>query len=66
MLLRFRSKDGMHRVSCESNDTMSSVLEKLIPLLDPNADLKTLVLSDKPGDIDAKPASTVAMNTVSD
>lgn len=66
MLLRFRSKDGMHRVSCESNDTMSSVLEKLIPLLDPNADLNTLVLSDKPGDIDAKPASTVAMNTVSD
>lgn len=66
MLLRFRSKDGMHRVSCEPNDTMGSVLEKLIPVLDPNADLNTLVLNDKPGNVGSKLASTIALNTISD
>lgn len=66
MLLRFRSKDGMHRVSCEPNDTMGSVLEKLIPVLDPNADLNTFVLNNKPGNVGSKPASTIALNTISD
>ncbi|KAG0656320.1 nuclear protein localization protein 4 [Monosporozyma unispora] len=60
MLLRFRSRDGMHRVSCELNDSLGTVLEKLVPQLDASADLNTFMINDKPGDQGAHPVGVIA------
>ncbi|CAL9737278.1 nuclear protein localization protein 4 [Monosporozyma servazzii] len=64
MLLRFRSKDGMNRISCELHDLLGNVLEKLVPQLDPNADLDTFMINNKPGDQDAQSAGAVAGKSI--
>lgn len=49
MLIRFRSKNGTHRVSCQENDLFGTVIEKLVGNLDPNADVDTFTVCEKPG-----------------
>lgn len=67
MLIRFRSKDGMHRVSCEGGDLFSSLLEKLLPQLDPLVDTNTLIVSDKPGSgSGGEPVGSIAQRTVTE
>ena len=45
MLIRFRAKNGMHRVSCEPQELFGAVLEKLAPLLGGKADRGSLAVS---------------------
>ena len=48
-IIRFRSKDGTHRVNCENTDLFGTVLDKLLPHLDPKIDPNSLVISATPG-----------------
>lgn len=63
MLVRFRSKDGMHRVSCEKTDLFGSLLEKLVVQLSSNPDTGSFTISDKQGQT-GQPAASVVDQTV--
>ncbi|CCF59841.1 hypothetical protein KAFR_0I00600 [Kazachstania africana CBS 2517] len=65
MLIRFRSKDGMHRVSCEKTDAFGSLLEKLLPQLSPAADPSTFSVSHNPGEV-GEPAVVLMERSVGD
>lgn len=49
MLLRLRSKLGIHRVSCEGNDNFGSVIEKWANQLRLNVDPDSVSVSTQPG-----------------
>lgn len=49
MILRFRSKNGMHRIECSPQSNIGEVLEKLLPKLSKSIDVSTICISDKPG-----------------
>ena len=65
MLIRFRAKNGMHRVSCEPQELFGAVLEKLAPLLGGKADLGSLAVSEKPG-AGGEPVAGIVGRTVED
>lgn len=65
MIVRFRSKDGTQRISCESEDLFGKLLEKLLPTLNPNADPATLTVGDKQGQA-KEPVVALANRTVKD
>ncbi len=62
MLLRFRSKLGIHRVSCEANDSFGNVVEKWAKQLSVQVDLNTVSVSTQPGV--SKLASEIAHQSV--
>lgn len=65
MLIRFRSKKGIHRVSCEENELFGAVIEKLLGNLGPNADVDTFTVCEKPGQ-NVHAVSELANQTVTD
>ncbi|EJS44772.1 npl4p [Saccharomyces arboricola H-6] len=65
MLIRFRSKNGIHRVTCEENELFGAVIEKLLGNLDPNANVDTFTVSEKPGQ-DIHTVSELVSRTVAD
>ncbi|KAK6459848.1 nuclear protein localization factor and ER translocation component [Scheffersomyces coipomensis] len=51
IILRFRSKDGMFRISSNLNDDFLITLEQVLPILQqksPSIDLQSISISDKP------------------
>ncbi|SCU94702.1 LANO_0E07756g1_1 [Lachancea nothofagi CBS 11611] len=48
MILRFKSRDGMHRVECVEAEKFGQILEKLLPRLSPNVDVNTLKIGLQP------------------
>ncbi|QID84345.1 nuclear protein localization protein 4 [Saccharomyces pastorianus] len=65
MLIRFRSKNGIHRVSCEDSELFGAVIKRLLGNLDANADANTFTVSEKPGQ-DVHTVSELANRTVAD
>ncbi|GMM58674.1 nuclear protein localization protein 4 [Maudiozyma humilis] len=65
MLIRFRAKNGMHRVSCEPAEAFGAVLERLAPLLGGNADLASLTVGEKPGS-GGEPVAGILQRSVQD
>lgn len=49
MIIRFRTRDGMQRISCESTEAFDTVLKKLLPKLSGNIDLSSLLVGSKEG-----------------
>ncbi|SMN19579.1 similar to Saccharomyces cerevisiae YBR170C NPL4 Ubiquitin-binding protein involved in protein degradation [Maudiozyma saulgeensis] len=67
MLIRFRSKDGMHRVSCEQTDLFGTLLEKFLTQLKQPVDVSSITVSDKPGSSnDGEPVGNIIQRSVND
>ncbi|KAK3693830.1 NPL4 family-domain-containing protein [Podospora appendiculata] len=60
MLLRLRAPDGMFRLTLEKDDTFGELGSKLLPLLPPTVDPRTITLSNHPAGSDAKKISEIA------
>lgn len=65
MIVRFRSKDGMQRVSCQESDAFGSLIDKVSKSLSPNADISTITVGDKQGQAN-EPLAGIASRTVAD
>ncbi|CAB4253660.1 similar to Saccharomyces cerevisiae YBR170C NPL4 Ubiquitin-binding protein involved in protein degradation [Maudiozyma barnettii] len=66
MLVRFRSKDGMHRVSCEESNLFGALLENLLTQLKEPIDVSSIKVSDKPGLNNGEPVGNIIERTVRD
>lgn len=66
MLVRFRSKDGMQRVSCENSDTFNKLIETFVLQLKKNIDISSIRVSDKPGIEGGEVATNILERTVDD
>ncbi|EDO14481.1 hypothetical protein Kpol_242p4 [Vanderwaltozyma polyspora DSM 70294] len=63
MLLRFRSKIGMNRVSCEATDLFGDVVENWVKEVGLNVDPGTVVVGNDPGSA-KEPVSNIAGRSV--
>ncbi|CAK9438147.1 uncharacterized protein LODBEIA_P24420 [Lodderomyces beijingensis] len=65
IILRFRSKDGMFRVTTNSESPFQSVIDQLHSKLPPNLDFSKVFISDKPGNAAAAAAGGGAASSTS-
>ncbi|CCD24240.1 nuclear protein localization protein 4 NDAI_0C05810 [Naumovozyma dairenensis CBS 421] len=65
MLIRFRTKDGMQRIPCEPTDLFGTLMDKLLPHLNPRADIQSFTVDDKPG-LSGNPVSELLNRDVTD
>lgn len=65
MIVRFRSKDGMQRISCQESETFGSLIEKVHQGLSPNADVASITVGNKPDQVN-EPIAGIADRTVHD
>lgn len=63
--MRFRTKNGMHRISCQDGELFGSLIDKLLPSLDPKVDLATLTVGEKQGE-SRQPVAEISGRTVQD
>ncbi|CCE61205.1 hypothetical protein TPHA_0A01210 [Tetrapisispora phaffii CBS 4417] len=65
MLLRFRSRNGMERVSCESGDSFGKVLSTLAEKHFGTIDLSSITVGNDPKSVN-EPASNIAEKSIDD
>lgn len=65
MILRIRSKEGMHRISCEAGDLFGTVVEKILSHLNPTVDPETMTVGSQ-GSAANEPISGLIYRSVSD
>ncbi|QLQ81522.1 hypothetical protein HG537_0F02830 [Torulaspora globosa] len=59
MIVRFRTRDGMQRISCEENESFGSVIEQLVGKLGGKVDVASLTVGEKQGEVNEPVAGLV-------
>ncbi|KAI5955941.1 NPL4 [Candida jiufengensis] len=65
LILRFRSKDGMHRINTTQTSTFQSIAQDLLPKLSTDK-IDDIIISQDPNSTQTAPLSSILTKTISD